>query len=526
MTGVQQVKRALISVSNKEGVASFAQGLAELGIEILSTGGTAKALRAAGIPIIDVADYTASPEVMEGRVKTLHPRVHGGILMRDRDDDRQQLHDIGGHPIDLVCVNLYPFAETLARGAGHDEIIENIDIGGPSMLRSAAKNHARVTVLTRPQDYDAVLKALREQGGVEQAMRQQLATYAFRLSADYDAAIAQYLEQCCATQGQSSESNWPERLNLSLHKISDLRYGENPHQRAAVYRDSHAPEGSLACAEALDKGDKELSFNNWVDLDAALECVLEFVDQPAAVVIKHANPCGVSQASTLEQAFRQAREADALSAFGSVVAFNRKVDAATAAAMIESFVECVIAPSFDEEALAHLHSKKNLRILATHQWLGDAYAATQYKRISGGAVVQDRDRTSPEEISGSRCVTKRQPTADELADLEFAWRVVKHVKSNAIVLAKQACTYGVGAGQMSRVMSVDIAARKAAEQSTGCVLASDAFFPFADGVQRAAEAGVRAIVQPGGSKRDDEVIAAANAANIAMIFTGTRHFRH
>ena len=514
------IQRALISVSNKDGVVDFARGLADAGAEILSTGGTAHALREGGVDVIDVSEYTDSPEIMDGRVKTLHPRVHGGVLMRDTDADRDALRSIGGKPIDLVCVNLYPFEQTVARGASHDETIENIDIGGPSMVRSAAKNQARVTVVTDPDDYDEVLSAVKSPAGPSADLRARLAAKAFSHTAAYDGAIAAYLTS------RDTDSRFPGTLTLSFSKAYDVRYGENPHQQGAFYIERNAPAGSLALAKSLGAGGKELSFNNLVDVDATVDAVREFVEQPAAVVVKHTNPCGVGRATTLEQAYRIAREADAQSAFGGIVALNREVDEATAAAIKETFIECVIAPSFSDAALELLKKKKNLRILATGEWLPPEHEALHWKRVGGGLVVQDRDATGPSEVRAGRVVTKRQPTDDEFQALDFAWRVCKHVKSNAIVFAKPDRTVGVGAGQMARVTAVGIAAKKAGDLSKGAVMASDAFFPFPDGIEAAAEAGITAVVQPGGSKGDDAVIAAADAAGLAMVFTGVRHFRH
>ncbi len=514
-----EIKRALISVSDKTGVVEFAKGLSDAGVEILSTGGTARALREGGVPVVEVSEYTESPEIMDGRVKTLHPRVHGGILMRDTEDDRSALGGIGGKPIDLVCVNLYPFEQTVARGASHEETIENIDIGGPSMVRSAAKNQARVVVVTEPSDYDEVLRTVRSGDGPGAALRARLAAKAFAQTAAYDGAIAAYLTS------RDTDSKFPGALTLTFTKAYDVRYGENPHQQGAFYIERNAPSGSLALAESLGAGGKELSFNNLVDVDATLEAVREF-DQPAAVVVKHTNPCGVARATTLEHAYRIAREADAQSAFGGIVALNRKVDRDTANAIAETFIECVIAPGFAPDALERLRKKKNLRILATGEWLSTDYAALQFKRVGGGLVVQDRDASGPSEVRAGKVVTQRAPTDDEFRALDFAWRVCKHVKSNAIVFAKPDRTVGVGAGQMARVTAVGIASQKAGELSRGAVMASDAFFPFPDGIEAAAEAGIKAVVQPGGSKGDDAVIAAANAAGLAMVFTGVRHFRH
>ena len=514
------IERALISVSDKRNVVEFAQQLAKAGVEILSTGGTAKALRDAGLAVIDVSEYTGSPEVMDGRVKTLHPRVHGGLLMRDNASDKKELASLGGKPIDLVVVNLYPFEATVARGAAHDEVIENIDIGGPSMLRSASKNHARVTVVVDPDDYASIAQGLPEAPAL--AARAKLAAKAFTHTAAYDGAIAGYLT---ALQDDGTRTPFPGTLTLQFHKAYGLRYGENPHQSGAFYVERNARPGTLAASESLGAGGKELSFNNLVDCEAALDAVREFHD-PAAVVVKHTNPCGVAQASSLVDAYRTAREADALSAFGGIVALNRPVDAATAKVLAETFLECVIAPSFVPEALEVLKAKKNLRLLATGAWLPAEYEELTWKRVGGGLVVQDRDATATAEVAKARVVTKRAPTNAELASLEFAWRVCKHVKSNAIVYAKGLRTVGVGAGQMSRVVSVEIANKKAGDEARGAVLASDAFFPFPDGLEAAAAAGITAAIQPGGSVKDEDVIAAADKAGIAMIFTGVRHFRH
>lgn len=517
-----RIERALVSVSDKRGIIELCKKLAQHGIEILSTGGTANALRGAGIPVVDVADYTGSPEVMDGRVKTLHPRVHGGILMRDTIGDRTQLTELGGRAIDLVVVNLYPFEATLARHAPHDEIIENIDIGGPSMIRSAAKNHARVSVVVDPSDYAMICESLDRAGEIAPNERARLAAKAFAHTAAYDGAIAGYLTSI-GKEGVHAE--YPLTLTLTLEKAYDLRYGENPHQTGAFYVDRDAQPGSLARAESLGAGGKELSFNNLVDCDAALEAAREF-EEPAAVVVKHTNPCGVATRSSLEEAYFAAREADALSAFGGIVALNRAVDERTARRLAETFLECIVAPSFDAAALEILRAKKNLRLLATGAWLNADQRALSVKKIDGGFVVQARDATGAAELGASKVVTRRAPTKAEDASLDFAWRVCKHVKSNAIVLAREMTTVGVGAGQMSRVVSVDIAVKKAGEKARGSVLASDAFFPFPDGVEAAAAAGITAIIQPGGSVKDADVIAAAEAHGIAMRFTNVRHFRH
>lgn len=519
------IRRALLSVSDKTGLVPFAKALADKGVELLSTGGTQKALAAAGVPVTGVEEFTGSPEVMDGRVKTLHPRVHGGILMRGAIDDAD-LARLGGKPIDLVVVNLYPFAQTLAKaGVCHDDLIENIDIGGPSMVRSAAKNHARVAVVCDPADYAAVLADLEASGEVSLAARRRLAAKAFAHTAAYDGMVAAYLSTTEGDVEPDRSAPYPRYLTLAFERAYPLRYGENPHQTGAFYRDRDARPGSLAAAESLGAGGKELSFNNLVDVDAALEAVREH-EQPAAVVVKHTNPCGVAVAADLETAYRVAREADPVSAFGGIVALNREVDLATARALAETFIECLVAPSYAPDALELLRTKQKLRILATGAWLPASLAELTYKRVSGGIVVQDRDATAAGEVANAKVVTKRAPTAAELAALDFAWKVGKHVKSNAIVLVQGGRTVGVGAGQMSRVESVKIAVGKAGELAKGSVLASDAFFPFPDGLELAAKHGVAAVAQPGGSVKDAEVIAAADNAGIAMVFTGARHFRH
>ncbi|MFH1176375.1 MAG: bifunctional phosphoribosylaminoimidazolecarboxamide formyltransferase/IMP cyclohydrolase [Acidobacteriota bacterium] len=515
------IRRALISVSDKTGVVSFARSLAAREVEILSTGGTLRALCAEQVPAVAVEQYTGSPEVMGGRVKTLHPRVHGGILAR-LDQDGPDLERIGGRPIDLVVCNLYPFQRTVAGGADLSEAIENIDIGGPSMVRSAAKNHARVTVLVDPDDYPAVLGELEQGGDVSLATRQRLAAKAFAHCAAYDGAIAAYLS---AESEGAAGGSFPPWLMLPFERVASLRYGENPHQRGAWYREVGAPAGTLARARQLDLGGKELSFNNLVDLDAAIAAVRD-IARPAAAVIKHTNPCGMAVHEQLCEAYRLAREGDPLSAFGGIVALNRECDGATAEVIAETFVECVVAPSFSAAALERLRRKKNLRLVGVGE--PPARAGLELKRISGGLVVQDADVGGAEEVRGGKVVTRRAPTERELESLEFCWQVCKHVKSNAIVLAsaERPQIVGVGAGQMSRVQSVLIACDKAAERARGSVLASDAFFPFPDGIQAAAERGVTAIAQPGGSVKDAEVIAAADELGLAMVFTAVRHFRH
>ena len=519
------IRRALLSVSNKSGLVEFARALVARKVTLLSTGGTFAALEKAGIPVQTVESYTGSPEVMDGRVKTLHPRVHGALLAREGIDDAD-LARLGAEPIDLVVVNLYPFEQTLAKpGATAEELIENIDIGGPSMLRSAAKNHARVTVVCDPHDYPAVLAEIAQNGEVSRPTRERLAGKVFAHTSAYDATIASWL----TARGESD--GYPRHLSLILEKAYGLRYGENPHQGGAFYRERNATAGSLATVESIGSGAKELSFNNLVDLEAALDAVREF-ENPAAVVVKHTSPCGVATAPTLADAYRAARDADSMSAFGGIVALNHEVDDATAQILSETFLECIIAPGFANGALEKLRKKAQLRLITTNGWLGRSHKALQFKRVGGGFAVQERDATGFGEVQSGRVVTKKAPTALELSALEFAWSVCKHVKSNAIVLAGPGrspgiyATLGIGGGQTARVTAVQVAIEKAGAASKGAVLASDAYFPFADGPQAAARAGITAIAQPGGSKKDDEVIKAADDAGIAMIFTGVRHFRH
>ena len=516
-------RRALLSVADKQGLVPFATGLARLGFEIVSTGGTAKALRASGVAVTDVAAITGFPEIMDGRVKTLHPHVHGGLLARRGVDDAVlATHGIG--IIDVLVVNLYPFEATTARPDCSDaEAIENIDVGGPAMLRAAAKNHEHVTVVVDHRDYEPVLAALAD-GPIPAALRRQLAIKAFSHTARYDTAISHYLR----AHGTSPD-DWANPLLLGFELTQPLRYGENPHQRAALYRTPEQLQGSVAHA-ALLQG-KELSFNNLVDADAAMQAVKAF-ETVACVIVKHANPCGVATAATPVNAYELAYRTDPTSAFGGVIAFNRALDQASAEAIVSrQFAEVIVAPEVAEPARAVLAKKPNIRVLAT----GWPRASTdgrrpsfEHRTIEGGLLVQEADLGSVD-LAAAKVATKRAPTAAELRDLAFAWTVVKYVKSNAIVLARDGATIGIGAGQPARVMSARIAALKAEEaklEVPGAVLASDAFFPFRDGVDAAAERGVRAIVQPGGSMRDDEVVRAADEHGIAMIFTGMRHFRH
>ncbi len=524
------IRRALLSVSDKAGLAELGQALAARGVELVSTGGTAKALRDAGLTVRDVADLTGFPEMMDGRVKTLHPAVHGGLLaVRDNPEHAAAMaeHAIGA--IDLVVVNLYPFEATVMRGAGRDEIIENIDIGGPSMVRSAAKNHAWVTIVTDPADYDRLLAELDEtRGATRLDFRKLMASRAFSATAAYDAMISQWF--AFADQQQL----FPEMIAVNGRRVTELRYGENPHQRAALYTPVGPHGRGIAQAEQVQG--KALSYNNYADADAALELVAEFKAQaPAVVIVKHANPCGVAQADSLLEAWQAALECDDVSAFGGIVAVNGMLDGATAAAICKIFTEVVVAPAADAEARAIFAAKKNLRLLITGDLPDPRRGGLAIKPITGGLLVQSRDNGAIAEAD-LKVVTKRAPTAQELKDCLFAWTVARHVKSNAIVYAKDGVTAGIGAGQMNRRDSSRIAALKAAEAATkfswacprtvGSAVASDAFFPFADGLLAAVEAGATAVIQPGGSIRDDEVIAAADKAGLAMIFTGMRHFRH
>ena len=515
------IRTALISVSDKTGLVELARGLAEFNVRILSTGGTAKLLAENGLKAQEVAEHTGFPEMLDGRVKTLHPRLHAGILARrDVPEHMRAIKAAGIEPIDLVVVNLYPFAQTVARaGCTLAEAIENIDIGGPSMLRAGAKNYAGVAVVTDPADYPALLAEMRERGGsVSDATRFALAQKAFAHTAGYDAAVANYLN---AIDGDGRSAAFPERLTMQFRKVQDLRYGENPHQAAALYRDA-APGGIAACEQLQGK---ELSYNNIADADAAWECVKTFAE-PTCVIVKHANPCGVAVGGSLQEAYEHAFATDPTSAFGGIVACNRNLGAAAADAVSKQFVEVVVAPGYDDGARRIFAAKPNVRLLSAP--LANPVRTYDFKRIGGGLLVQtpdERNVIAPE----LRPVTRLKPTPAQLADLLFAWRVAKFVKSNAIVFCAKGRTLGIGAGQMSRVDSARIAAMKAESAQLSLrdsVVASDAFFPFRDGVEVVARAGAKAIVQPGGSVRDDEVIAAADELGIAMVFTGVRHFRH
>ncbi|MCG3171596.1 MAG: Bifunctional purine biosynthesis protein PurH [Pseudomonadales bacterium] len=516
------VRRALISVSDKTGVVEFARELAALGVEILSTGGTRRLLADAGIAVREVSDYTGFPEMMDGRVKTLHPRVHGGILGR-RGEDEAVMAAHGIAPIDLVVVNLYPFEQTVARpGCDLATAIENIDIGGPTMVRSAAKNHRHVGIVVDAADYPRVLAELRDHGGTRPATRFDLAVKAFEHTARYDGAIANYLG---ALDADGTRGSFPRTFSMQFTKAQEMRYGENPHQSAAFYVEHARGEASVASACQLQG--KELSYNNIADTDAALECVKQFHDAPACVIVKHANPCGVALAATQREAYELAWGTDTESAFGGIIAFNRELDGETAALIVErQFVEVIVAPSASAAAVEAVAAKKNVRLLVCGELPQESAPRLDYKRVTGGLLVQDADLALYGEL---RVVSRRQPSEAELRDLLFAWRVAKFVKSNAIVYARDNRTIGVGAGQMSRVNSARIAAIKAEHAGlavAGAVMASDAFFPFRDGIDNAAAAGIRAVIQPGGSMRDEEVIAAADAHDMAMVFTGMRHFRH
>ncbi|MEA3560287.1 MAG: bifunctional phosphoribosylaminoimidazolecarboxamide formyltransferase/IMP cyclohydrolase [Candidatus Omnitrophota bacterium] len=529
-----KVKRALISVSDKKGIKEFALTLHRLGVEILSTGGTAKLLKEAGIPVKPVSDYTGFPEMLDGRVKTLHPRIHGALLaLRENSEHMKQIKQARIDPIDMVVVNLYPFEKTVA---GNDveleEAIENIDIGGPSMLRSGAKNFKNVAVVSSPDSYQAVLKELQEDDcTLSDKTLKNLGVEVFKLTSHYDGAIYDYLKRTENPEGQTygaareqRTEGFPKSLDLSFEKVQDLRYGENPHQKAAFYKEEDPVQPGVVGAEQLHG--KELSFNNIIDLNAALEIIKEF-EKPAAAIIKHTNSCGAAVADSLAGAYKKALECDPLSAFGSIIGLNRNVDAFTAANIISAgFVEAIIAPGYDADALDQLKKKKNLRILKVGSISLDASRKlVDFKKVVGGLLVQDYNQKDvlKQEL---RTVTKKLPNDNEADSLIFAWRICKHVKSNAIVLVKDFYTVGIGAGQMSRVDSVIIACRKAGERTKGSVLASDAFFPKRDAIETAAQAGIKSIIQPGGSIRDQEIIDACNECGISMVFTGTRHFKH
>ena len=510
------MKRALISVSDKTGIVEFSRELTKLGFEIVSTGGTYNLLKEQGIDVIGISEVTGFPEIMDGRVKTLHPNIHGGLLaVRDKEEHMAALRDLSIQPIDMVVVNLYPFKQTISKeNVAFEEAIENIDIGGPSMLRSAAKNHAFVTVVVDASDYSVVLEELKS-GDVSQQTRRKLAAKVFRHTAAYDTLIADYLTK------QVGEE-WPEQYTVTFEKVQDLRYGENPHQGAAFYRNPLVAKGTLSSAEQLHG--KELSYNNINDADAALALVKEF-SKPAVVAVKHTNPCGVGTGETILEAYQHAYEADPVSIFGGIIAANRPIDKASALLMKELFLEIIMAPDFEADALEVLKEKKNLRLLKLGELETVDRPALRLRSVQGGLLVQEDDvlQVKQEDL---KVVTDRTPTPEEMEQLLFGWKVEKHVKSNAIVLAKDGQTVGVGAGQMNRVGSAKIAIEQAGEKSVGSILASDAFFPMSDTVEAAAKAGITAIIQPGGSIRDEDSIQEANKHGIAMVFTGVRHFKH
>lgn len=517
------IRRALISVSDKSGIVDFARNLSQRGVELLSTGGTFRLLQQEGVPVTEVSDYTGFPEMMDGRVKTLHPKVHGGVLgRRGTDDAIMQEHGIS--PIDLVVVNLYPFEQTVSKpDCSLEDAIENIDIGGPTMVRAAAKNHRDVTIVVDNGDYARVLSDMdANNGATTHDTRFDLAIKAFEHTASYDSAIANYFGH----RVPGGDEQFSRTINLNFVKAQTMRYGENPHQNSAFYVEKNPAEASIATAEQIQG--KALSYNNIADTDAALECVKLF-SEPTCVIVKHANPCGVASASSIKEAYLRAFDTDSESAFGGIIAFNRELDADTATAICDKqFVEVIIAPSVSEEARAAVAAKKNVRLLSCGQWSDQSAAALDYKRVNGGLLVQDRDlgMVGADDL---KVVTKRAPTESEIADLLFTWKVAKMVKSNAIVYGREQATVGVGAGQMSRVNSARIAAIKAEHAGLavkGAVMASDAFFPFRDGIDNAAQVGISCVIQPGGSIRDEEVIAAADEHNMAMVFTGMRHFRH
>ncbi|MFA5626415.1 MAG: bifunctional phosphoribosylaminoimidazolecarboxamide formyltransferase/IMP cyclohydrolase [Thiohalomonadaceae bacterium] len=519
---MNKIQRALLSVSDKTGIVEFAQTLTAMGVELLSTGGTCKLLKDSGVPVIEVSDHTGFAEMMDGRVKTLHPKIHGGILGRRGTDDAVMAeHDI--KPIDLVVVNLYPFEQTVAKpDCTLADAIENIDIGGPAMLRAAAKNHHDVTVVIDAADYSRVLGEMKaNSGATTEATRFSLAIKVYEHTARYDGAIANHFGRLTAAE----ETIFPRTINLQFKKVQEMRYGENPHQKAAFYIEQQPAAGSIASARQLQG--KELSYNNIADTDAALECVRQFSEGPACVIVKHANPCGVAIGENLQQAYDRAYQTDPESAFGGIIACNGELDAETAKLIIErQFVEVIIAPKVSAAAIEIIASKKNVRLLETGSWPSEAAQRLDFKRVTGGLLLQEADLLLTGDI---KVLSKRSPTAEEMADLLFSWRVAKYVKSNAIVYGKNNMTIGVGAGQMSRVNSARIAAIKAEHaglEVKGSVMASDAFFPFRDGIDSAAKAGIVAVIQPGGSLRDEEVIAAADEHGMAMVFTGMRHFRH
>ena len=521
------IKKALISVSDKSGVAEFAKRLTELGVTIISTGGTAAALEEAGVSVVRVEEVTGAKEILGGRVKTLHPKIHGGILaVRDDPGHAKQMEDGGIEPVDMVVVNLYPFEKTVAKpGVSFAEAVENIDIGGPAMVRAAAKNHKFVTVVTDPADYGAVADEIAA-GGVSDETRNRLALKAFALTSGYDRAISNFLS---GRDGGGENSAFPDRLVIDLSKRMDLRYGENPHQKGAFYVDANVKNTGEPCVgTARQIQGKELSLNNIYDTDSAFELAKEFDPEKgvACVIVKHNNPCGAALGASAAEAFEKARQCDPVSAFGGIIALNCEADEKFAAALADMFVEVVIAPGFTEDCLKTFAAKPNIRVLQTPPLASAAHGGADIKKVTGGALLQDRDTGAEADFDGAESPTKNPPTAEQKADLLFAWKVCKHVKSNAIVFAKDGATVGIGAGQMSRVDSVRLAAMKAQTPTEGCVMASDAFFPFRDGIDEAAKAGIKAAVHPGGSVRDNETTAAADEHGMAVLLTGVRHFKH
>ncbi len=520
---MNKIKRVVISVSDKEGISNFAKGLKEFDVEIVSTGGTAKQLRDAGVKVMDISEYTGSPEILDGRVKTLHPKIYGGVLaLRDNDAHLQQMAENNLEPIDMIVVNLYPFEEVIKKeDVDFKEAIENIEIGGPTMLRAAAKNYQYVTIVTHPEDYKELLKELKKnKGSISPETNFKLAVKAFSYVSRYDAEISNFLG---AIDQNGEKTKFPPSLTIHLDKKMKLRYGENPHQEGSFYVQSGFEEPCIS--NSIQLQGKELSLNNIYDTDAALEAVKDF-SETACVVVKHSNPCGVATDESVVNAFLKAKACDPVSSFGGIVAFNREVDELTASELAAMFLEVVIAPGFSEKALEILSSKKNLRVMKTPNLPLKSNAGLDFKKVIGGALIQDRDTGIDKDFDNMKVLTKRKPTDGELSALKFGWKVCKHVKSNAIVFAREGQTVGIGAGQMSRVDSVKIATIKAELPTKGAVLASDAFFPFRDGIDEAVKAGITAIVQPGGSIRDQDIIDACDEHGIAMVFTGFRHFKH
>jgi len=520
---MNKIKRVVISVSDKEGISNFAKGLEDFDVEILSTGGTAKQLRDAGVKVMDISEYTGSPEILDGRVKTLHPKIYGGVLaLRDNDTHLHQMVENNLEPIDMIVVNLYPFEEVIKKeDVDFMEAIENIDIGGPTMLRAAAKNYRYVTIVTHPEDYQELLKELKKnKGSISPETNFRLAVKAFSYVSRYDAAISNFLG---SIDQNGEKTKFPPSITIHMDKKMKLRYGENPHQEGSFYVQSGFEEPCIS--NSIQLQGKELSLNNIYDTDAALEAVKDF-SETACVVVKHNNPCGVATDESVVEAFLKAKACDPVSSFGGIVAFNREVDEATASELAGMFLEVVIAPGFSEKALEVLSSKTNLRVMKTPELPLKSNAGLDFKKVIGGALIQDRDTGIDKDFDNMKVLTKRKPTDEELAALKFGWKVCKHVKSNAIVFSREAQTVGIGAGQMSRVDSVKIATIKAELPTEGATLASDAFFPFRDGIDEAAKAGITAIVQPGGSIRDQDIIDACDEHGIAMVFTGFRHFKH